>query len=114
MRLRRKRRKEALDMFWKKPIVKPAECPACGGDVLMPAMKAYRYAGGEREHVGDVCDCVGCGTRLTVLFVGGVVRYRPNVPSVLSEKLGRSSDKVAGENALSSLPLDVNDLDGLL
>ena len=103
-------------MIWKrKPIVKPAECPACGGDVLMPAMKAYRYAGVEREHVGDVCDCVGCGTRLTVLFVGGVVRYRPNVPSAIARNNAEvSGSKVAGENALSSLPLDVNDLDGLL
>ena len=103
-----------MGLFGRKGIVKPAECPVCQGDVLMPSLKAYRYAGEEREHVGDVCDCVACGTRVTVLFTGQVVRFRPTMPQGLSEKQGRSSDKVAGENALSSLSLDVNDLDGML
>lgn len=101
-------------MFRKKPILKPAECPACGGDVLVPTLKAFRYAGSDREHVGDVCDCSACGTRVTVLFAGGVVRYRPAVPAGLSEKLTAAAEKRASENAISSLPLDVNDLDGLL
>lgn len=107
-------RKEALDMFWKKPIVKPAECPACQQCESVKILKATVQAGEREEHVGWVRDCCTCGERFTALFNGRVIRQRLNAPPVLSEKHARSSDKVAGENALSSLPMDVNVLDGLL
>ena len=40
-----------MGLFGRKGIVKPAECPVCQGDVLMPSLKAYRYAG---EETGEV------------------------------------------------------------
>jgi hypothetical protein len=58
-----------------KRIARPASCPACGGEVWAPALKAYRYAGQVREHAGDVADCVACGCRCTLLREGGLVRF---------------------------------------
>ena len=55
-------------------IAAPAVCPSCGGNVWLPALKAYRYAGSAREHVGDLCECATCGCRCTLLRDGGLVR----------------------------------------
>lgn len=57
-------------------IVTPCACPSCGGSVFVPALKAYVYAAGTREHVGDVCECAACGCRVTLMHNGSVLRYR--------------------------------------
>lgn len=56
-------------------IAKVAEC-RCGCDVFVRVLAAWRMAGPRRERVGDVCECVRCGARVTVLQDGSVVRFQ--------------------------------------
>jgi hypothetical protein len=55
-------------------ISRPAECPACRGDVFVPMLRAYRYAGARRERAGDVAQCAACGCAVTLLRDGRVLR----------------------------------------
>ncbi len=98
-------------MFWNREIVKPAECPVCQQVESVKILKVTVQAGKAEQHVGWVRDCVHCGERFTALFNGRVVKQRRNAPQAVVEKL---AGKVAPENALSSLPEDINTLDGLL
>ena len=59
---------------WSSTIRTPAKCPSCAGDVFVPMLKAYRYAGEVREHAGTVADCAQCGLRLTLMRDGRVLR----------------------------------------
>ena len=59
---------------FKSHIAAPAKCPSCAGDVFVPMLKAYRYAGEVREHAGTVADCAQCGLRLTLMRDGRVLR----------------------------------------
>lgn len=106
-------RKEALTMFGRrKAIVKPAECPVCQCAEGVNVLRVTVVAGEEEQVVGRARDCVRCGERYTALFSGVVIRQRSNVPAPMAELVKRAAG--APENALSALPLDVNDLDGML
>ena len=60
------------------PLAQLATCPACQCDVFVRVLVAYRLAGERREVAGDVCECVRCGQRVTVLTQGGIIAYGRN------------------------------------
>lgn len=60
---------------WQVQLAAPARCPACGCDVGVPMLRAYRQAGSVREAAGTVTECAACGSRYTVLREGGVLRF---------------------------------------
>ena len=61
---------------WKARIASAVSCPVCQGTVWIPSLRAYAYATGSREHVGDVCECATCACVCTILLSGNVLRAR--------------------------------------
>lgn len=74
------------------PLAALAACPACKCDVFVRVLVAYRLAGERREVAGDVCECVQCGQRVTVLTSGGMIAYGRQRAAVSSQPVpGRAA-----------------------
>lgn len=64
-----------FNLFKRNSLAQLAVCPSCACDVFVRVLVAYRMAGERREQAGDVCECVQCGQRVTVLTSGGIITY---------------------------------------
>ena len=67
-----------FSLFKRNALAQLAVCPSCSCDVFVRVLVAYRMAGERREQAGDVCECVRCGQRVTVLTQGGIIAYGRN------------------------------------